>query len=71
MEKIEIAEKSMITINKIVFGNVTMNVTEYGIVNIYNLNGWICGIDLGDIQSFTSTSLEVYYKINKLISELK
>ena len=70
MKKIEIAEKSMITINKIVFGNVTINVTEYGIVNIYNSNGWICGISLEDIKSFTSTNLDVYYKINKLISKL-
>ena len=69
METIEI--KSMITINKIVFGNVTMNVTEYGILNIFNSNGWICGIDLGDIKTFTSTSLDVYYKVNKLISELE
>ena len=68
MENIEI--KSMVTINNVVFGNVTMNVTEYGILNIYNSNNcWICGIDLGDIKTFTSTSLDVYYKVNKLISE--
>ena len=66
-----ITKKSMITINKVVFGNVTMNVTDYGVVNIYNSTGWICGIDLEDIKTFTSTDLEVYYKINKLISELE
>ena len=71
MESIEIKIKSMITINNVVFGNVTMNVTDYGILNVFNSNGWICGIDLGNIKTFTSTSLDVYYKVNKLISELE
>lgn len=71
MESIEI-KKSMITINNVVFGNVTLNITDYGILNVFNSNNcWICGIDLGDIKTFTSTSLDVYYKVNKLISELK
>lgn len=70
MESIEIKSKSMITINNVVFGNVTMNVTDYGILNVFNSNNcWICGIDLVDIKTFTSTSLDVYYKVNKLISE--
>ena len=68
----ESMEKSMVTINNVVFGNVTMNVTEYSILNVFNSdNRWICGIDLGDIKNFTSTSLDVYYKVNKLISELE
>ena len=67
----ESMEKSMITINGCVFGNVTINVTDYGILNIFSNNCWVCGIDLGDIKNFTSTSLDVYYKINKLISELE
>ena len=67
MESMEI--KSMITINGCVFGDVTMNVTEYGIVNIYNLNGWICGIDLGDIQSFTSNNSEIDSEVNQFILE--
>lgn len=67
MEKI----KSMITINNVAFSNVTLKVTDYNILNVFNSNGWICGIDLEDIKSFTSTSLDVYYKVNKLMSELK
>ena len=70
MESIEIKSKSMITINNVVFGNVTINVTDYGILNVFNSNNcWICGIGLVDIKTFTSTSLDVYYKVNKLISE--
>ena len=64
MEKI----KSMITINECVFGNVTINVRD-GILNVYSNKCWICGIDLLDIKKFTSTSLDVEVKVNKLISE--
>ena len=71
MKTQSITEKSMITINNIVFGNVTINVTDYGILNVYNSNNWICGIDLGDIKTFTSTSLDVDVYVNKLISELE
>ena len=60
----------MITINNIVFVEVTINVTD-GILNVFSNNLWICGIDLGDIKTFTSTSELVEVKVNKLISELE
>ena len=70
MERIESME-SMITINSVVFGNVTINVTNVGILNVFNSNHWVCGIDLRDIKTFTSTSKEVHHSVNKLISELE
>ena len=68
MESIEI--KSMITINGCVFGDVTMNVTEYNILNVFNSdNCWICGIDLEDIKTFTSNNSEIDSEVNKFILE--
>ena len=64
-------EKSKVTINGVVFGEVTMNINNYGILNIYSNNNWVCGIDLRDIETFNSTSKLVIVEINKLISELE
>ena len=63
-------EKSKVTINELVFGEVTMNVDDYSILNIFSNNCWICGIDLRDIETFNSTSKLVIEKVSKLISEL-
>lgn len=64
-------EKSKVTINEVVFGEVTMNVDDYGILNIFSNNCWICGIDLRDIETFNSTSKLVIVKVKKLISDLE
>ena len=67
MEKIK---ESMVTINNVVFGNVHLNITEYGILKVFNSNGyWICGIDLEDIKDFTSNDSEINSEVNKFILE--
>ena len=68
-EQMNVTNKSMIVINDLCFGDVTMNVTDYGIVNIYNSTGWICGIDLEDIKTFTSNNSEIDSEVNKFILE--
>ena len=70
-KSMENIEKSKVTINGVVFGEVTMNISDYSILNIYSNNCWICGIDLRDIETFNSTSKLVIKKVNKLISELE
>ena len=67
----ESIEKSKVTINGVVFGEVTMNINNYSILNIFSNNCWICGIDLKDIETFNSTSKLVIVEVNKLISELE
>lgn len=68
--QMNVTDASSITINQVVFGDVTLNV-KYGVLNIFNSTNksWICGIGLWDIKTFTSNNLEIDSEVNKFILE--
>ena len=61
-----VTNRSMITINYLCFGEVTMFITEY-CLHIYNSKGRIGMISLGDIQKFESNDSEIDSEVNQFI----
>ena len=59
---------SMVTINGINLGGVTMFCNE-GCLHIYNFRGWVGIIVLEDIKNFSSDNPEIDFEVNKFILE--
>ena len=66
--ELNVTQKSMVEINDLCFGEVTMFITEY-CLHLYNSKGWIGMISLEDIKTFSSNDGEVDSEVNKFISE--
>ena len=63
-----VTDRSMVTINGLCFGNVTLFITEY-CLHIYNSKGWIGMISLEDIKNFSSNDSEIDSEVNQFILE--
>lgn len=70
METIEmnVTEKSMVEINNLCFGEVTMFITEY-CLHIYNSHGRVGMISLEEIKTFFSYDVKIDSEVNKFILE--
>ena len=70
METVElnITDRSLIEINDLCFGEVTMFITEY-CLHIYNSHGRIGMISLEDIKNFNSNDPNIDSEVNKFILE--
>ena len=66
--EMNVTEKSMVEINDLCFGEVTMFITEY-CLHLYNSKGWIGMISLGDIKTFESNEANINSEVNKFILE--
>ena len=67
-EQMNVTNKSMVTINDLCFGDVTMFCNEH-CLHIYNPKGWVCMISLEDIKSFSSNDSTIDSEVNQFILE--
>ena len=67
METINVT-KSMVEINDLCFGEVTIFCNEY-CLHLYNSKGWICMISFKDIITFNSSDPNIDSEVNKFILE--
>ena len=66
--QMNVTDRSMVTINDLCFGDVTMFITEY-CLQIYNPKGWVGMIALEDIKNFSSNDFRIDSEVNKFILE--
>ena len=68
INELNVTEKSMIEINNLCFGEVTLFCNEH-CLHIYNSRSWIGMISLKDIKKFESNDSEIDSEVNKFILE--
>ena len=68
MNEMNVTNKSLIEINDLCFGEVTLFCKEH-CLHIYNSKGWIGMISLEDIKNFSSNDSKINSEVNEFILE--